>query len=174
MKRVPDINRQQLSAAEKQIWDVIDKTRGGVWGPYAVLMSVPALAEKVAAVGEQLRFHGTLPDYERELVTLTTAKEAGSLFEWSIHRPLAEKAGVAKDIIDILECGGSLDHLNRRDKLIIDIVRSLFRTRKLSDKMFAQAVDEFGQNGLVELIAIVGFYEMLALILLAFEVSQGK
>lgn len=173
MNRVPAITRQDLSAAGQEVWDVIEKTRGGVFGPYAVLMTVPQIAQKVAAVGEQLRFYGVLNDYERELVIIATAVEAGSSFELAIHEPLATRAGISIETVNAVLGRDSEDVLAPRDRLIVEIVRSLFRQRRLTDNLFERALNEFGYEALTELVTIIGFYDMLAFIMLAFEVTEA-
>ena len=170
MSRLPELTREQIAPGHRPIWDRIAGTRQGVWGPYQVLMHVPPLAEPVAAVGEYLRFHGMLPGADRELAIITAARENGSQYEWAIHEPVARAEGTSDRAIETVCSGGSLDALTSRERLIVEVVRTLYRDHALSDELFDGAVTTFGHEQTVELVTIVGFYNLLAFVLQGFAV----
>ena len=78
-----------LSVDAKRIYEHIAAKRGAVRGPFAPLMHHPALAEKVADVGEYLRFGSTLPGDIRELAILITARAVSA---GRVVRPCADRA----------------------------------------------------------------------------------
>ncbi len=175
MQRIQAPVRETLPEQSKKIWDVIDKTRGGVWGPYAVLMHSPALCEKVASLGEQLRFHGVLPDLERELAILTAARESRCQFEWVIHEPIARRACASDQIIESILSGKIGEEIaGRRIYLISKIISDLFRTHKLDDNFFEEAKAELGIEALIEVMVIAGFYRLLAFVIQGFEVENPE
>ncbi len=170
MTRISVPLREQLTHSDQKIWDAIDRTRGGVWGPYSVLMNVPQLAERVASVGEYLRFHGKLSDQERELAILVAADNSNCQFEWAIHEPIARKAGISAETLHSI-CGNSKPQgLSYRQELLVEVVRELFETKTLSESLYAEAKAEFSEESLIELIVIAGFYRLLAFVLNAFDV----
>ena len=65
----------------------------------------PVLARTIGALGEQLRFRGTLPDDVRELAILRFATHQGSGYEWSHHQRPAELAGVSAEALAELAAG---------------------------------------------------------------------
>ena len=170
MSRLPELTRDQIAPGHRAIWDRIAGTRGGVWGPYQPLMHVPQLAERVAAVGEYLRFQGLLSGSDRELAILASAREAGSQYEWAIHEPFARAEGTSEAAIETVRSKGLLDKLTEREKLIVEVVRSLCRNHSISDETFERAITKLGREHTVELIGIVGFYNLLALVLHGFAV----
>lgn len=170
MSRVPRPRKENLLIEHQRIWDSIDRTRGGVWGPYAVLMHVPSLAERVAGVGEYLRFQGKLLPAEREIAILTAAQMSRSDFEWSKHEPIARAAGVSDLALNSLRAGAEPAELSLRQRLIVQIVRELFETNHLSDTSFQIGHDNFGTEELIEIVTIAGFYRMLAFVMQAFDV----
>ncbi len=101
MSRLPAPTRDALPPEGQRAWDVIAGTRGGVPGPYGVLIRHPALAERVAALGTILRFEGALPGADRELAILTAGRELGARFEWHAHEPLARQEGVRPEADDV-------------------------------------------------------------------------
>src|SRR5882762_6881702 len=67
MARLPDV-LGSLDPAAQKVYERIAAKRGKIRGPYVPLMHHPALAERVADLGEYLRFDSTLPGDLRELV----------------------------------------------------------------------------------------------------------
>src|SRR5687768_8509986 len=78
MQRAPAVTRDALSTEGQAAWDAIAGSRGGVRGPYQVLIQVPVLAERVAHLGTYLRFEGLLDGPDRELAILCVARHVGS------------------------------------------------------------------------------------------------
>ena len=172
-KRLPRVNRDNLDEKGKEIFDTIDQTRGGVWGPYTALMHVPELADRVASVGEYLRFHGRLPGFEREFAILLTAKLNQSRFEWVVHEPVARKEGLQEEYLEYVRSGKESE-LTPRLKLIVSLINSLSQEKVLSQKIYAELENNFSRDEIIELVSIAGFYQMLALVIAAFDVPEPE
>lgn len=171
MTRLPEATRESLDPEGQKAWDAIAGSRGRVVGPFLMLLHHPALAERVAAAGEVLRFQGTLPGAERELAILTAGREVRALFEWAAHEPLALREGTRPEAIAVVRDQKPADGLLPREALIITVVRALYRDRRLSDDLYARAEAEFGRKTLVELVTLAGYYGMIGFVLNAFEVD---
>ena len=173
MNRVPEVSRDALTPEGQAVWDSITATRGGVRGPFGVLIRVPTLAQRVADLGTYLRFEGLLSGADRELAILVAARELDSKYEWVGHESIARREGVRPEAIEIVRTQGSLDGLLPRERLIVSVVLALYREHALSDALFTSARDELGEDQLVELVTLAGNYCMIAFGLLAFEVPLG-
>ena len=171
MARLPEPAREELAPEAQAVFDDIVRSRGGARGPFAMLLHHPALAEKVAALGEQLRFHSTLPGADRELAILTAGREVEALFEWAAHEPLGLREGTRPEAIAVVREQGDTGGLNPHEALIIDTVRALYREHRLTDEQYARAEQEFGRQVLVELVTLAGYYGMIGFVLNAFEVE---
>lgn len=171
MTRLPVPTRESLAPDAQAVWDMIAGPRGDVRGPHAMLLHNPSLARAVAALGERLRFQSSLPGAERELAILAAGREIGSRYEFVAHRPIAEREGARTEAIEAVRIDGPLDALTGRERLIIEVVRSLFRARALPDALYARAEAELDTQQLVELVTLAGFYGMIAFVLLGFEVD---
>ncbi|MBI4962844.1 MAG: carboxymuconolactone decarboxylase family protein [Desulfomonile tiedjei] len=169
MTRLERPTKTSLSADAQRIWDKIVGPRGDVRGPYAVLMHTPDLAEKVADLGELLRFRGNLPGKERELAILTTARFLGAAFEWVMHEPFARKEGLSSETIEIIRSQASPGLLNPRERLIVEVAQSLCSSRSIPNDLYQRASEELGKAYLVELVTLVGFYGMIGCLLLSFQ-----
>jgi 4-carboxymuconolactone decarboxylase len=171
MSRVKFVNREDLRSEEdRQTWDRISQTRGGINGPYSVLMRLPDLAKRMAELGDYFRHDGVLAPVERELAILAAAREMGSHYEWHRHEPIARELGARRQAIEAIRTM-SYSHLTVREVLIIEVVQTLFRVKYLPLSMYQKATAELGEEQLIELVTLTGFYCSIAFILLAFEVA---
>jgi 4-carboxymuconolactone decarboxylase len=171
MARISEPTRDELSPDARAVLDHIAKTRGGLRGPYGVMLHHPPLAERVAAVGEQIRFRSLLSGADRELAVLAAAREADAPYEWAAHEPIARREGVRPEAIAVVRERLPTDGLTARETVLVDTVRALYRRHRLDDAEYAQAEAELGQPELVELVTLAGYYGMIAFVLNAFEVS---
>lgn len=171
MTRVPEPTRDQLSAEGRAVYDRIAETRGALRGPYGVLLNHPALCERVAALGELLRFRSGLPGADRELAILTAGREAEAPYEWAAHEPIALREGTRPEAVAVVRDGRPTHALQPREAVIVDTVRAIYRAHRLTPDEFARALAEFGRQGLVELVTLAGYYGMIAAVLNAFDVD---
>ena len=169
MARLPALRRDDLDPESQAVWDRVATSRGGVRGPGAFLMHHPALAERVAALGEQLRFHSLLSGADRELAILTAGREVEATYEWAAHEPLGLEEGVRPEAIEVLRHQRPTAGLEPREALIVDTVRAIYRDHKVPDELYARAEAEFGRRGVVELVVLAGYYGLIGYVLNTFE-----
>lgn len=174
MSRLPNVTRDGLSPEDQKIWDRIAAVRVGVrtgaGGPFGVLMHLPALADRVAALEDYFRFDAALPAVDRELVILAAAREMGARYAWVRHEARGREVGTRTEAIETVRANGSLDKLTPRERLLVEIVRSLLRERRLSDELFAHALAELGRQQLIETVTLTGHYGLVALVVNGFDV----
>lgn len=171
MSRLPAVTRDALSPEDQAVWDRIAAVRTGVRGPFGVLMHVPALADRAAALEDYFRFNAALPAPDRELVILATAREMGARYPWTRHEARGREVGTRTEAIEAVRANGPLEKLTPRERLLVEIVRALLRTRALSGELFARGVDELGRQQLVETVALAGHYSLIGLVVNAFDVE---
>ena len=151
------MNDAQRAAAQA----LIAGPRKGVFGPFLPLLRSPQLLERVAKTGEYLRFESVLDARIRELATCAVARHVSNQFEWVMHAPLAIKAGVAPDAIEALRLGAPVKGLAADEEAALDFTQELLRTNGTSDPTYAAAFRAFGEQGVVELATLVGYFAMV-------------
>lgn len=172
MSRIPEItSRDALPEESRPIFDAIAASRGHVQGPFAVLLHSPEATERIAHLGTYLRFETGLPTADLELAVLAGAREWDCEFEWSAHGSLARKAGVREEAIQVIAHRRPLDQLTADEALIVRYVQELLRNRRVSAETFAAARSRYGDKGITNLTAAIGYYGLLACVLDAFEVE---
>ena len=168
MARLPDVI-DSLSPEAQKIYDKIKAKRGAVRGPYAPLMHHPALAGLVGDLGEYLRFNATLPGDLRELAILITARAAAQPFEWVMHAPMARQAGLPDAVIELIHRRGDLAALPARYAGAARLVQHVLARESIPKGLQDAVQSELGVTGLIELVVLAGFYQMIAAILFAFD-----
>jgi 4-carboxymuconolactone decarboxylase len=174
MSRLPSVDRGALSPEDQAIWDRIAAVRTGLRdgaGPFGVLMHVPALAERVAALEDYFRDDSSLAPPDRELIIMATARELNARYAWVRHEARGREVGTRLEAIEVLRANDGVDDLTPREQLLVEITRSLIRSHTIPEQSFNHAVQELGEKQLVELVALVGQYSLIGLVLGGFEVS---
>ena len=175
MTRITQITeRSQVQEEQQHIFDSIATSRGRVSGPFSVLLNSPEVAGRAAHLGSYIRFESTLTPSQRELAIITTAREFDCSYEWAAHATLAREAGVRESAIEAVANGGELSELTGDEALIVGYGREILRNHRVSENTFAAAKAQFGEQGVTELTATIGYYGMLACALNAFQVMPSE
>jgi len=151
------MNDAQRAAAQA----LIDGPRKGVYGPFLPLLRSPQLLDRVAKMGEYLRFESVLDARIRELAICAVSRHTSNQFEWQMHAPLATQAGVAQATLDALQSGARPRQLPRDEEAALDFTRELLATHGVSDASYDDALASFGEQGVVELASLVGYFAMV-------------
>lgn len=157
MPAAADMNDAQRAAAQA----LVDGPRKGVYGPFLPLLRSPDLLERVAKLGEFLRFGSAIEARVRELVICATARHEGNQFEWLMHAPLAVQAGVNAAAVESLRLGARPKGLQADEELALDFTHELLHTHGVSDPTYAAALAAFGEQGVVELTTLIGYFTMV-------------
>jgi 4-carboxymuconolactone decarboxylase len=169
LPRLPEITDR--TQENQDAYDYLQKTRGAVRGGFAIMLASPDIDQRIAHVGTYVRFESPLPPNRRELAAVTVSAELENPFEYVAHARLCRELGVSEVIVKAaLDCapvtGASEDEM-----LAIDCARQLTRSHKLSDATFEAARKRLGDKGVIDLIAAIGYYAMLAVCHVALDVK---
>ena len=179
--RLPLLQRETLDADGQRAYDVIvnpdSRYATGLRGPIGMWAYSPEMAENLFPASTYLRF-GTEKDQRlTELVILATAREVQSQYEWSAHAPAGERAGLEPEIIDLvrrrsdLDSAGEVPGLGDQERTIIAFVREVVTEEKVTSATFARARELFGEQGVMDLAGLVGYYGFINITLKAFDVQ---
>lgn len=152
-----------LDAAQQEAADeLINGPRRGVYGPFRPLLHRPPLLRSVARVGETLRYEGTLDAALREWTICVVARELSNVFEWDMHLPLATAAGVPAAALAALDAGESSPSDLRADlALARRVAGELLGRHRLEEETYREALRQWGEPTLVELLTLVGYFAMV-------------
>ena len=152
------LDEAQRAAAQA----LMDGPRKGVYGPFLPLLRSPSLLDRVASLGEDLRFHSVLDARIRELATCVAARHVSNQFEWAMHAPLAVKAGVSPAAIEALRQGTRPRGLGPDEEDALDFAQELLARHGVSDATYRSVLSRWGEQGVVELTTLVGYFTMVS------------
>jgi 4-carboxymuconolactone decarboxylase len=171
MSRLLPLAPDKLSPEQRRVYDAIAAgPRAGVRGPFLALLHVPELADRVQHLGEHLRYGTCFPPRLSELAILITARHYTCQYEWQAHEPHAQKGGLAQSIIDAIKERRRPAAMQPDETAVYDFTTGLLRDGKVADAIYECTVKAFGTRGAIELGALIGYYIMIAMTLLAHEV----
>ena len=188
MSRLPTLLPENLDPEQSRVYGNIagDKRRqqtrrfrmvnddGTLSGPFNALLYSPEVGDAVQQLGGALRFGSSLPGHLRELAILMVAQRWRANYEWYAHAPIAAREELGDAVIEAIREGrtpGAQDGAPQDVQCIHRFVSELVETRRVSDDTYAQTRKFIGDQGLVELISLVGYYSLLAGLLNTFEVG---
>lgn len=158
-ERLPLPERTSMNNAQRAAADaLIQGPRKGVKGPFIPLLRSPALLERMAKVGESLRFESVLPTRVNEFATLVVARHTSNQFEWAVHHPLALAAGTERATLDALAAGTRPPALSAEEALVYDFANEVLTRHGVADSTYQRALDSWGEQGVVELTALIGYF----------------
>jgi hypothetical protein len=126
--RLAPLKREGLDQQGREFYDALaaDSRRlTGVGGPSGIRMYSPQAGDLARRLNNYLRFDSALGARTVELAILVTAREFDSQFDWSAHEPVALKAGVSKDLVELIKRRASVASLagvSDQDAAIIELV----------------------------------------------------
>ena len=182
LARLPQVQRSNLDAQGRRAFDTYVSPgtgyESGLRGPVGMWMHSPNLAREVFDVRQRVRY-GTPKDQRiTELIILSTAREINNQYEWSAHEPLAQAAGLEQEIIEIIKYRKDLNSLpqienfNEIEKILIQFTRELISEDKVSSGTFEIALNLFGNESLVDIVGLIGYYNFVAMTLKAFDLQR--
>jgi 4-carboxymuconolactone decarboxylase len=170
MSRLPEIDETKLSPEQRAIFDRIMRERGHMRGPFAVWLRNAELCENTLKLQEMFASRVKLERRLLELMILVAARLAGAQYAWFIHEPYALKFGVSPEIIEAVRQRRTPDFTRDDERLVYDLTMELNVTRTLAEASYQRGMAMFGEQVMVELVAAIGFYAMVAMTLNAFAV----
>ncbi len=164
--RLPRLPLEKLSAKQKEAAAAICAgPRGDVRGPFVPMLRSPGLTIPTQALGAYIRWGVKVPFRLAEFAGLMAARDWSCQYEWTVHVPHALKGGLSQDTIDALAECRRPDKMKKDEAIVYDFVNELLKNRSVSDTTYARAVKYFGEESVVDLTGVVGYYAMIAMLM---------
>lgn len=171
MTRLAELAPDRMTAEQKRIHDEIAAARGGhARGPFAIWLRRPDLADAANRLGNVLRRKSRFESRLFELMVLVVMRHWSAQYAWHVHEAAARNAGLDSAIIDAIRARRRPDFKREDERLIYDTITELNESRALSPAAYERALAALGQDLLIELVAGAGFYTMVAMTLVGFDV----
>jgi 4-carboxymuconolactone decarboxylase len=140
-----------------------------VRGPFAAWLHAPVFGDLAQRLGAHCRYRTSLPPRLSEFAILCTARLWKAQYEWYAHEPMAAKAGVSGKTIADLRAGRAPKDAGNDERAIYDLIQELYRTRRVSARAYKRVHAFLGDQGMVELVGILGYYTLISMTLNVFH-----
>ena len=165
-ERLPAISPDDWTDEQRQYAEeIINGPRGGLISPFIPLIRSPELMAHAGRMGEYLRYRSALGLRLSELAILVTARQWSQQVEWAIHAPIALREGVAPETVEAIRQGRVPEGLPQDEAVLYEFSTELYRNKSVSDSTYRKAVDLFGEQGVMDLVGINGYYSLLSMVM---------
>jgi 4-carboxymuconolactone decarboxylase len=164
--RFKPLKYDEMTPAQKTMMDhLVSGERRGAGGPFNVLLRSPEMGDLVQQFGASMRFHSSLPRKLNEMAIIITARQWTAQYEWNAHRAAAAQAGLNEAIIKSIAAGKRPESMDSDETIVYNFGTELLNTHQVSDANFKSVKDKFGERGVVDLISVMGYYQLVSMLL---------
>jgi 4-carboxymuconolactone decarboxylase len=164
--RMPPIPADKLTDAQKKAIEEFKAARSAdISGPFVAMLRSPEVMNRARAMGDYLRFRSSLPPRLSELVIILTARRWTQQYEWNAHAPLAVKGGLDAAIVNAIAAGRRPDRMAEDEDIVYSLFDEIHRHQAVSDGTYARAVGKIGEQGVIDVMGLSGYYTTLAMVM---------
>lgn len=164
--RLPPLDPASWSAEQRACaQEIIAGPRGALIEPFVPLLRSPELCVHAQRMGEYLRYRSAIGLRLSELAILLTARHWNQQVEWSIHAPIALREGISAAVIDAIAERREPPFEREDERLVHAVVQQSLVERQVNDATWQAAIQAWGEQGVVDLLGIAGYYTMLSFIM---------
>ena len=164
--RMPPIPAGQLTGAQKTAIAEFKAARSvDISGPFVPMLRSPEVMNRARAMGDYLRYKSALPPRLSEFVILLTARRWTQQYEWNAHQALAIQGGLKKEVVAAIAENRRPTGMAGDEDAIYTLWEDVQRNQGVSDATYARAVGAVGEQGVIDVLGITGYYTMLAMVM---------
>ena len=145
--------------------NVLTGPRRGLGGPFNVLLRSPEMGDYAQKLGEYARFRPAIPAKLRELAIIVTARHWTAHYEWYAHRRAAAQEGLKEEIITAIANRKRPTGMQPDEEVVYNFANEMLESKEVSDATFKAVADRYGEKGVVDLIGVMGYYQMVSMLL---------
>ncbi len=177
-RRFPLIPEDRLTPEQREVVESIrsgprkqvktssaSKQEGPIGGPFNVMLRSPGIGMLIQKLGGEIRFNSVLTGKLNELAIIITARHHTASYEWHAHLKLALQGGLDPAIAQAIAEGRRPQNMDADETLVYEFSTELHIGNQVCDETFKKMVARFGERGVVDLIAVNGYYSLVSFLL---------
>src|SRR5580692_11557221 len=164
--RMPPIPQEKWTDLQKKAAEEITSgPRKELVGPFIPLLRSPEYMSRLQRVGEYLRYNTKLGPSISEFIILLMARQWTQQFEWYSHQALALKAGIKPETMKSIAEGQRPVEMSPDQEAVYEFVTEIRLHQGVSDPVYAKIMDRFGEQGVIDIAGLCGYYTTLAMLM---------
>jgi len=136
-----------------------------------VLAHHPVLAEAYNQLIRHALYFSTITPRQRELLILRVAHRRGAAYEWAQHVYQAGVAGITPEEVARVRGGPDAEGWAPLERALLAAADELVSEARIADETYAALSRELDTRQLMDVVFIVGAYEVFAMAMLTFDVE---
>lgn len=175
MLRIKGLIDAEMTEEQKSLAAEIGGPRSGAArGPFPVWLKSPDLIRRVNDLALYFKQEHALPARLRELAILVNARHWTSQYQWHVHQRHALRLGYSQDVLDALAEGRTPDLDAADARAVYQFAREMYEPGEICDATYQAALDAVGEQGVIELVTLLGFYSLIAVSIKGFDVGERE
>ncbi len=164
--RLPYLTRNDLSEADREIWDNFVKSRGSEPGHiHRTVANAPNLLRRFVAMADELRNQTQLDPKLRELALMTVGRLTGAEYEFVHHWNISLRVGVRREQLEQLADYAVSPVFSTEERAVMRYAEEATRNVRVSDLTFDALRGFLDDRRITELVMNVAFYNAVARVL---------
>ncbi len=156
---------EMTPAQRKMLEDLVAGPRSGANGPFNVLLRSPEMGNIAQQFGASMRFNPTMPRKLNEMAIIITARYWTAQYEWYAHKRAALDAGLNPAIVEAIQTGKRPANMDTSEAAVYTFCTEVLNTKHVSDPTFAAIKGAVGEKGVVDLMGLMSWYQMVSMLL---------
>ena len=172
MGRITPLTEAEMSEEQKRIAAEIAGPRSGLArGPFPVWLKTPDLIDRINRLAVYFKEERALPARLRELAILVNARHWTSQYQWHVHLRHARRLGIDEAVLAAIAEQREPDFARADERAVYDFAREMYQAGDIGDATYRAALDVLGEQGVIELVSLLGFYSLIAVSIKGFDVG---
>ncbi len=156
---------EMTPAQRTMVEHLVAGPRAGANGPFNVLLRSPEMGDIAQQFGASMRFNQSMPRKLNEMAIIITARYWTAQYEWYAHKRAALQAGLEPAVVDAIQHGRRPAAMSKDEDAVYTFCTELLNTKHVSDATFAAAKGAVGEKGVVDLMGVMSWYQMVSMML---------
>lgn len=174
MSRIKPIPRSELNDEQEMLYREIEAVDGRVrGGPYWAYTRNPAFMRLNHGMSKYFR-DSTLTGRERQIAVLAVVRQWDARYPWAAQVRASLAQGISEETIEQINNRETPDISDPGEKIAFELATELVSTKHLGDETYRKAVDHFGLESTIDLVAMIGFFSMTCLTASAFDIDPPE
>lgn len=170
MARIPSLEREKMNPEQVAILDEIKSKGGRLGGPYTAYIRIPKFMKLNQEMGNYLRSNSLDPRL-RQLAAIITIRYWGAKFAWAMNARDALEQGVSPEVVKAINQRQRPVFERKDEEVTYDVVNELLSNKVISDETYERSTGAFGEEIMVDLIVTTGFFSMVSMTLVSFNID---
>ncbi|HEY1852921.1 MAG TPA: carboxymuconolactone decarboxylase family protein [Candidatus Binataceae bacterium] len=170
--RLPYLTRDDLPAADREIFDQFVKERGAQPGHiHRIVANAPNLLRRFLGLANELRNGTQLDPKLRELALMTVGRITGADYEFTHHWNISLKVGVRREQLEQLAAFETAPVFSDHERAVMRYAAEATTSIKVSDATFDALRGFLDNRRITELVMNVAFYNAVVRVLIPLGVE---